>query len=267
MNYYKVTIQYEGTHYSGLQWQQGLKTVQDEFNKALAQLIEGKITTTSASRTDSGVHALMQIMKVTSSCAIDKEYFCIQINKLLPADIRSLKIENCASSFKPSVDSLSKEYRYLFTNKSKVSLTDMQFISNISNTLDFDEMKKCISMLKGIYDFQNFYSAGSNVKSTIRNIISCELTEINPHTIFENLELFKIPTSVDHCYELKIVANGFLKQMIRHLVSALWMVGSQKITSDEFQVFLSGPKVLKQRWKVAPPNGLFLFQIVYAPAK
>lgn len=51
--------------------------------------------------------------------------------------------------------------------------------------------------------------------------------------------------------------------MIRHIVSALWMVGSGKMTKEEFATYLNGPKVEKQLWKVASPNGLFLYRISY----
>ena len=62
----------------------------------------------------------------------------------------------------------------------------------------------------------------------------------------------------------QIQANGFLKQMIRHIVSALWMVGTGKLSGDDFLALLNGPKIDKQLWKVASPNGLFLYQIFYS---
>ena len=64
-------------------------------------------------------------------------------------------------------------------------------------------------------------------------------------------------------YCLRIVGNGFLKQMIRHLVSALWMVGSGKLSTDDFTALLAGGHREKRLWKVAPANGLFLVDIHY----
>ena len=52
--------------------------------------------------------------------------------------------------------------------------------------------------------------------------------------------------------------------MIRHIVSALWMVGTGKLSIDEFQALLDGVKSERQLWRVAPPNGLFLFKINYS---
>lgn len=56
MNYYKATVQYDGTNYCGFQWQKDIATIQNEINVALSTLVPGKITTMSASRTDTGVH-------------------------------------------------------------------------------------------------------------------------------------------------------------------------------------------------------------------
>ncbi len=58
----KSIIQYEGTNYVGFQWQNGIQTIQSEFSSATSKLIDGKFSTTAASRTDTGVHALEQIM-------------------------------------------------------------------------------------------------------------------------------------------------------------------------------------------------------------
>lgn len=261
MYYFKATIQYEGTNYSGLQWQTGLRTIQSEINTALSELMAGKVTTTFASRTDTGVHALEQIMKISSASPINLSNFKTLLNNILPNQIKCLSIEKCEGRFKPSTQARSKEYRYLFTNKTQISTQDKQFIANISNKLDFNSIEHCLKLLMGSNDFCNFYSSGSNVKSTIRKVELCELSSINPHTLFLGLDLFKIPPNTNQCFELRIIGNGFLKQMIRHLVSSLWMVGSGKLTVEEFRDLLKGSKVDKQKWKVAPANGLYLYRI------
>lgn len=263
MNYYKTIIQYEGTLYAGFQWQNALTTVQSEINDALSKILEDKVTTMAASRTDTGVHAIHQVVKISSVAPINLSTFIEEFNAKLPSSIRCLDITNCHGLFRPSVESQSKEYRYFFTNKTQVKKEDMQFMANIANPLDIESINTCIEALKGTHDFCNFYSSGSNVKSTIRTITQCELTLINPHAIFDSLSLFSIPQDLTECFQLKVEANGFLKQMIRHLVSALWMVGSKKISTQEFLDLLHGPKIAKQKWKVAPANGLYLYKIIY----
>ena len=263
MYYYKTSIQYQGTNYTGFQWQSGLPTVQDEFNKAISQLITGKITSMAASRTDTGVHAMEQVVKISCENPIQLSSFLDDFNKVLPKDIRCISIIPCHGLFRPAAVAESKEYRYFFTNKTKVAKDERQYIANISKVLDLDAMTICVHALVGVHDFCNFYSSGSNVKSTVRDIAICELSIINPHDLFSESGLFQIPKNIDRCYELKIVANGFLKQMIRHIVSALWMVGTGKISTEEFLSLLDGPKSNKQIWKVASPNGLFLYRVNY----
>jgi tRNA pseudouridine38-40 synthase len=262
--YYKAILQYDGTGYAGFQWQKDIPSIQNDFNQAIASLIQGKITTMGASRTDTGVHALKQVVKITSENPIDCPTTLGPLNLALPSQIRCLGLEACSSHFKPANDPISKEYRYYFTNIRNVEQLDRRFIANFSLPLDIELMRKCLHEILGIHDFQNFCSAGSNVKSTVREINLCELTEINPHTIFGTSELFKVPLQQKSCYQLRIEGNGFLKQMIRHLVSSLWMVGSGRLTINEFIVQLKGPKREKRIWKVASPSGLYLYEIKYS---
>lgn len=263
MNYYKATIQYDGTGYAGFQWQKDIPSIQNDFNLAIKSIIDGKITTMGASRTDTGVHALKQIVKISSENTIECPTTLVALNQKLPPQISCLTLSQCHGNFKPASDTLSKEYRYYFTNMRNVPADERRFISNFPITLDLSSMEICVQALRGIHDFRNFCSAGSNVKSTIREITFCELSEINPHTIFPQSELFGLPKNLKQCYQFKIEGNGFLKQMIRHLVSALWMVGSGKLTPDDFLNLLNGPIKEKRLWKVASPNGLFLFEIKY----
>lgn len=264
MYYYVSTIQYDGSDYAGFQWQNGIKTIQSEFNNAILKIHNGKTTTMAASRTDTGVHAYEQIVKITCENFLDLNNFIEQININLPNDIKCNKIQLSSGAFRPASDTISKEYRYYFTNKTQVPSADRRYISNIANHLNIENIEKCVRMICGVHDFCNFYSSGSNVKSTIRNIFNCEIKLVNPREQLPNPNLFKLPDDLSECFEFKIIANGYLKQMIRHIMSALWMVGSGKLSISEFQKILAGPKINKQLWKVAPPNGLFLYKINYS---
>lgn len=263
MNYYRAKIQYDGTSYYGFQWQKDIPTIQDDLNKAIKCIVAGKVTTMGASRTDSGVHAMEQVVKITSEQEIDCSTFLKLANSILTPQIRFLDIISCAGDFRPASDHLSKEYRYYFTNEKVITIKDRRFISNFSKPLDLNSISTCVNSLVGTHSFHNFCSAGSNVKSTTRTILTSELKEINPQIIFSQADLFMMPKDLKSCYQLKIEGNGFLKQMIRHIVSALWMVGSGKLTTEDFSILLNGPKKNTRMWKVAHPNGLFLCQVKY----
>lgn len=264
MYYYKSTIQYAGTNYIGFQWQTEKPTVQSEINRALSQLSPGKITTMAASRTDTGVHAMEQIVKITSSEPFDLKTFRNDFNQALPDDILCTQIDDCSGEFKPAHDAVSKEYRYFFTNKTQVESHERQFIANISNPLNLELIRSCLEALVGTHDFCNFYSYGSDIKSTVRTIHFCELSLVNPASLFSQSELFQIPASMTECFELRISGDGFLKQMIRHIVAALWRVGSGKLSVEDFISLLDSPMKEQQPWKVAPANGLFLYRVNYS---
>lgn len=268
MFYYQLTVQYSGTHFDGFQFQPQLITVQSKLNQALAQLIDGKFTTRGTSRTDSGVHAHYQLLKITSEQCLfqndsDKESLLKSLNQLLVPDILCLKIDPSCANFKPNIAARSKEYRYFFTNHQMVPIQDLQFMANFSRPLDFEKIQLCLEALVGEHDFCNFSSMGSNVTNTIRTIDYCEISKVNPHLVFQDNHLFQFPKHVSECYQLKFIGKGFLKQMIRHIVSALWMVGSGKISVVEFKQLLNTSKRDQHIWKVAPANGLFLYKIEF----
>ncbi|MBL7664512.1 MAG: tRNA pseudouridine(38-40) synthase TruA [Bacteriovoracaceae bacterium] len=262
MHYYKATIQYDGTDYAGFQWQKNAPTIQSDLNQAIQQILSGKVTTMGASRTDTGVHALEQVVKISCEHPLEPEIFLTELRRTLPPQIKCLQITTCHGEFKPAKEPVSKEYRYYFTNI-KSAAPDCRFLTNYYYPLNIEKMQQCVALLIGTHNFQNFYSTGSNVTSTVREIFVSELTQVNPQTFFADSPLFHIPDELQICYQLKIVGKGFLKQMIRHLMSALWLVGSEKMTVKEFMQLLEGPKQEKRKWKPAVAKGLFLYQISY----
>ncbi len=263
MHYYKTTIQYDGSNYFGFQWQKDIPSIQNDINITLGKLIDGKVTTMGASRTDSGVHAFDQIVRITSEHPLDCVSFLVKLNDNLPPQIRSTELFPCQGTFNPIKSCISKEYRYFFTNTLKTQSLEQKFIANNPFELDIKKMRECAEKIVGRHDFHNFCSAGSNVKTTVREVLVCELTEINPHEIFPTSDLFHIPVDFKSCYQLRIVGTGFLKQMVRHLMSALWHVGQGRMSPDEFMLLLDGPPKTRRLWKVASPRGLFLYKITY----
>jgi len=261
--YSKIVLQYLGSDFAGFQWQKNAPTIQSTLNHALSQYLGCEFSTMGASRTDSGVHALEQFVRLTSREAPSYLEAKEKLNQLLPKSIRCLSFTSSTQLFRPALDSTSKAYSYLFTNKERASLEDRKLIANISNPLTLEPMLECLEMIKGTHDFRYFSSTGSNVKTSVRKVMNCSLKEINPHEFFSHHPLFVIPSSIERCYELQIEADGFLKQMIRHLVAGLWRVGSGRLSPSEFKNLLDSPHSQKQLWRVATPSGLYLRKINY----
>ena len=112
-------------------------------------------------------------------------------------------------------------------------------------------MREACKIFVGKHDFTNFYCEGTEVSSNIREIYECELLEVPQCE-------WMLPSH----YVFRIVGNGFLKQMVRLLMGAVWNVGRGKITLEELQNSL-GPTKLPKLGMTAPPNGLYMVRVNY----
>jgi tRNA pseudouridine38-40 synthase len=261
MNYYKAILQYDGTDCMGFQYQDDMLTIQGDLNLSLQKILEGKVTTRAASRTDKGVHAIGQVVKISAEnpSLLDAH----RLNSSLPSHIRCLDISPCAGDFIPSVDQLSKEYRYLFTNTPGVSGQNQRYIAQTPYELNFENIQTCVAILKGRNDFKNFWSIGGIANTTMRDILECDLTLINPQELFRGT-LFTAG-EVSSCWQFRILGKGFLKHMVRHLVGALWMVGNGRLSVEDFRELLHGEQKEQRPWKKADPRGLYLLKVNYEP--
>jgi tRNA pseudouridine38-40 synthase len=254
MNYYKAILQYDGSTRLGWQWLEGKPTIQGDLDVALQRILQGNFTTRAASRTDKGVHAIGQVIKISAEnpTPFDVEQF----NAVLPSHIRCLALAPCAADFIPSIDQRSKEYRYLFTNSLE------PYIAQSPTPLNMDAIQTCVAMLKGKNDFKNFWSIGGVSNSTLRDIQECDLTLINPQELFKDT-LFTAG-DITSCWQFRIVGSGFLKHMVRHLVGALWQVGTGRLTVEDFSNLLVGEQKTMRPWKKADPRGLYLLKVVFS---
>lgn len=252
MKHYQAILQYDGTDRHGFQVQEGKQTIQGDLNRVLSQLLRGPVSTRAASRTDIGVHAFGQVVKITTEAEgpLDLQRF----SSALPSHIRCLDLSPCAEDFIPSMDQSSKEYRYLFAESGG------RYIAPAPGHLDFEHVQACIELLKGRNDFRNFYSLSGNASTTLRDILECDLTLINPQELFRE-SLFS--TELTSAWQFRIVGTGFLKHMVRHLVGALWLVGQGTLSVDDFARYLQGPQQQWRPWKKADPRGLYLLKVSY----
>jgi len=252
MQSYKAILQYDGTDRLGFQFLADAPTIQGDLNAALATILSGEFTTRAASRTDKGVHALAQVIKITTE---DMTPLTLSLlNSTLPAHMRCLDIQSCPVEFIPSMDQRTKEYCYLFSS------TGERFIAVFPAQLNIIAMQECAKLLVGVHDFKNFWSIGGVSNSTTRHILECEIAKIDPRVLFQD-SLFT--TSLKECYHFRIVGTGFLKHMVRHLMGALWLVGTGRLSVEEFQRYLEGELKPQRPWKKADPKGLILVKVSY----
>lgn len=254
IHHYKLVLEYKGTRYLGWQVQpeSAGRTVQGELNRALKMISKSdSVKSLGAGRTDAGVHALGQVAKVGIPLEIAPINLVRALNGNLPDDIRILSAEVSDLEFFPTVHAESKEYHYRFTCNRTSTAFQNDFITNHPFDLDLEKMREACKVLIGKHDFTNFYCEGTEVASNVREIYECEILEIAQGD-------WMLPSH----YVFRIVGSGFLKQMVRLLMGALWNIGRGKISIEDLKVAL-GPQKVQRLGPVAPPNGLYMVCVNY----
>ena len=262
MYHHRLVISYKGTRYFG--WQdlgtnEQKPTVQASIHQILKKISKYQSCTISAaSRTDSGVHAQGQVVKITIAIAIESKKLLLGMNSLLPDDIRILQCETCTAEFNPNKDSKSKEYHYYFCTDPIHNPVLNDFVAHISfkdkasttGPLDIELIQQACKLFIGGHDFYNFARRDANIGSTLRTIISCEILQAQP-SIFGN-----------EIYCLKVVGNGFLRHMVRYIAGALFELGRSQLSLND----ISEALVDHNEKKISPrakPHGLHLIKICY----
>ena len=227
-------------------------TIQGELNKALKIISKSQnVKSIGAGRTDSGVHALGQVAKIAIELNINPQNLLKALNVNLPDDIRITQVEVSDEKFHPTTFAKSKEYHYRFTCHDTFSPFQKDFVYNYPFELNLENMRLACKILIGTHDFSNYFCEGTEVSHNIREIYECEILEIS-----------EASSVLPPHYVFRIVGNGFLKQMVRLLMGALWNIGRGKVTLEEFQNSL-GPVRVKRLGPVAPPNGLYMVCVNY----
>lgn len=257
MYYHRLIISYKGTNYFGWQDLGSNKeklTVQASIQKVLNKICKYKSCTISvASRTDAGVHAQGQVVKITIPIFIESEKLQLGMNSLLPDDIRILKCECSTAKFNANKDSLSKEYDYYFCSDKiyNPSLNDIvTHIPYSTGLLDINLMQEACKLFIGEHDFYSFAKRDVNMSSTFRTIISCEILEVAALNFGNKI------------YYLKIVGKGFLRYMVRYIAGALFELGKKQLSVSDISEALINHKVEKISSKVKS-KGLHLIKISY----
>lgn len=250
--YYKAIISYKGTNYSGWQFQTVNKqTVQEYVEDVLRKIANFQnFQVIAASRTDSGVHASAQVLKITLPRDITPKNIKMGMNTKLPQDIRVLSIERSNKSFNVNQDVISKEYHYYFACSDKPIASLNEIIYFCHDHLDLKLMTQACKLFIGTHNFSSFCVKGSRELNMERTITECFIKE----TSFgpSNLPI----------YFLEIKSSGFLKYMVRLIMAALFEVGRKNIDLQDLKKELSYTVECKR--KKAPAHGLHLINIEYS---
>tara|TARA_Y100001960_G_scaffold321483_1_gene396339 strand:- start:169 stop:903 length:735 start_codon:yes stop_codon:yes gene_type:complete len=240
---YKITIEYDGTEFSGWQLQPNMRTVQGELQSAISKLNGDRLVKINgAGRTDAGVHAWGQV----ASFFLDKKW---EVNKLCNAingnSEDDLNIKDCnivEKNFHARYSAIKRMYKYsCFIGRSPIS---QRYAWEITKPLSLEKLNDCAKLLIGDLDFTSFSKHIPEKK--------------NQRCIVNQSQWIKSGTFVIFTIE----ANRFLQHLVRCLVGTMVLVATGQKTVEKFSEILE-EKNFEAKVYRAPANGLFLQNVKY----
>jgi tRNA pseudouridine38-40 synthase len=243
-----LELEYDGTDFFGWQIQastsnaNALPTVQGLLQQALAKLFNEQVKINYASRTDRGVHACGQCVNFKINTNIALTNIKRAVNGFLPSGIRIKKIKKVSNNFHSRFDARYKWYRYILATN-KISVFQRHYRGYIPVNLNYQKIKSVLSCLRGEHDFSRLAHGAANYRNPCRNIYRAEAKKRGAVFYFD------------------IKANGFMRYMVRNIITLLVEVGSGKITKTEACKIINNRRTYKKH--PAPPQGLYLMKVYY----
>jgi tRNA pseudouridine38-40 synthase len=240
----KLTVEYDGTSYSGWQRQKNALTIQQVLEDALFKFTNEKIDIFGASRTDSGVHAKGYVCNFLLNTKIPGERFRDILNNLLPDDIVILKAEEVPLDFHARYNCKGKRYIYTIINAKQRIAIGRQYSYLYKRELNVELMRKAAGYFIGTHDFEAFRSIGSNVKTSVRTVSELKIDQEG------------------NFIRIIISADGFLYNMVRIITGTLIDVGVGRIKPEDIKDIIES-KNRKRAGKCVPGKGLCLDEVFY----
>ncbi|MDB5274093.1 MAG: pseudouridine synthase [Chitinophagaceae bacterium] len=238
---YFLDISYKGTAFHGWQRQPNAHTVQEALEGAIAKLLQADVLVTASGRTDTGVHALQQMVHFDTEHSLNED-FIYKLNHLLPHSMvvnRLYLVENDAHA---RFDAISRSYEYhIHTSKDPFVLEQSYYVKPL---LDLQRLNTAAAYLIGKQDFCSF----SKVHTAVSHF-GCDVTEARWEQQGNKI--------VFH-----VTANRFLRGMVRTLVGSMLEVGIGKKEPYWIKEILEA-KDRKAAGRAVDPEGLFLTKVVY----
>lgn len=243
MSRYFIEVAYDGTAYSGFQIQANANTVQAELEKALHVFYRSPIMLTGSSRTDAGVHARQNFFHFDIAEKInDLKNDVYHINSILPDDVVIREIIHVKNEAHCRFDAFGREYRYYIYSKKNPFLNGRAYLYPYPVRLDL--MTESADVLKEYTDFTSFSKRNTQVKDFNCDIKRAEWIQQGESIIFT------------------VVANRFLRGMVKALVGTQLRVGRGKMSIHAFKNIIERKNCELADFS-APSKGLFLEKVFY----
>jgi len=239
-----MVLEYDGTNYCGFQVQKNGVTIQSVLEKSFAKILGKRVPIIASGRTDAGVHAVGHVFNIKAAFPMDDRQLLMGINSILPNDIAVKSAQTVDNGFHARKDAKWKKYRYVIINSKVPSPLQARTTWRVPVPLDVKSMQKAAAYLVGEHDFRSFMGKRSSVKTTVRNIISLSVKKTGERIVVE------------------VVANGFLKYMVRIIVGTLFEVGKGSLSPADIKKIVEA-NARASAGPTAPPHGLCLIEVGY----
>jgi tRNA pseudouridine38-40 synthase len=241
-----LQVEYHGGPFCGWQSQPSGCAVQDVLELALAQIAGARVSTICAGRTDTGVHALMQVVHFDAPNERPLQAWVRGVNALLPDTIAVVAACAVPERFHARFDAVERTYRYLLVSSPVRPALYAAAVGWHHEAIELAPMREALAALPGEHDFSAFRSSECQARSPVRHMRSATVEQYGSLFTFE----FR--------------ANGFLHHMIRNLIGSLLRIGRGRERPQWLGELLAG----RDRTRAAPtfsPSGLYLYDIAYPP--
>ncbi len=251
MSRFRATLAYDGTAYIGFQRQTNPRTIQGTLERAIQRVTKQAVTVIGAGRTDTGVHAIGQVITFGVVWKHSDDILLKAINAALPNDIalqNLTRLTGDASTFNPRFDAVKRLYRYtLYESRQRQPLLT-RFAWQVYPSLNDGAMRQASALLIGTHDFGAFGKPPKGGDNTVR-------------TVYRS-EWIPQPETFGVRWEYVVEANGFLQHMVRRIVGMVVDVGRGWTTVEQFETAFRNAKI-DHAVTVAPPQGLVLEHVTY----
>ncbi|MDC0197267.1 tRNA pseudouridine(38-40) synthase TruA [Candidatus Thioglobus sp.] len=238
-------VEYFGKNFHGWQIQKSvLRTVQSEVELALSQVANHQVRVFCSGRTDSGVHAVEQVIHFETNTNRTDRAWLFGGNVNLPKDVNFKWVKVVSDDFHARFSTVARSYKYkIHHNPVRSSLKADYFLWE-PRPLNVDDMKEAAALLVGEHDFSCFRGSLCQAKSPIKTVEYLEIDSFEDELI------------------LNIKANAFLHHMVRNIVGTLLKIGRGE-KDVEWMSFILASKDRKKAGPTAEPQGLYFMQAFY----